>query len=337
MIRSLAVIAFVLLAPLAHAQTGLERELSLTLSPEYPAPGDTVQLSIETFALDLNRSVVVWYVNDTEIARGVGIAESSIQVGAAGTETTVKVVAEDEAGILGSASATIRPSQVDLLWEAAAYAPPFYKGRTLPGSDSPIRAQALARFRTTNGTLVPESNIIYTWYRNGSVATSGRGKSAVTLPGPGLFGSDTIRVTLASVDGSFTGAASTRITSTDPFAMLYENHPLFGILFHRSLEAGANTLETEQKVTAIPYFSNILTPLDPSLNYEWEVNGERIQPDPREPQTLTIATGGYQGPVDIALSIMSSRDIAMRAAGNWRLTFGSGDSLLSGLNPFGGN
>jgi hypothetical protein len=339
MIRALAIFALFSVAPLAHAQsvTGLERELTLTLSPEYPAPGDIVQLSIETFALDLNRSEVVWYANEKEIARGTGLVQTTVPAGAAGTETDIQVVAEDEEGLVGTASATIRPSEVDLLWEAAAYTPPFYKGRVLPGSDSPIRLQALTRFRTTSGVRLPESSIVYTWYRNGAVATSGRGKSAVTLPGPALFGTDTIRVTATSADGSFSGAASTRITSVDPFAVLYENHPLFGVLYHRSIESGANTLETEQKVTAVPYFSNILSPIDPTLIYEWEVNGDRIEPDPQEPQTLTIAAGGYQGPANISLSVTSLRDFAMHAAGEWQLIFGSSESFLSGFNPFGGN
>lgn len=337
MIRALAFFALFAIAPLAHAQDviGLERSLDLTLSPEYPAPGDIVSLSIQTFALDLNRSEIIWYANDKEIARGAGLVETTVPAGAGGTETVIRVVAEDEEGLLGSASATIRPSEVDLLWEASSYAPPFYKGRILPGSDSPVRFQALARFRTASGTLLPESSIVYTWYRNDAIAVSGRGKSAVTLPGPGLFGTDTIRVSATSADGSFNGAASTRVASTDPFAVLYENHPLFGILYHRSLESGANTLETEQKVTAVPYFSNILSPMDPALLYEWDVNGERIQPNPQEPQTLTIAAGGYQGPVDIELSVSSLRDFAMHATGKWQLMFGANGALFSGFNPFG--
>ena len=170
----IAVILFA--APLAHAQL-FERELTLAMSPQYPAPGDTVTLSVTTQALDLARAEIVWFADEREIARGYGLTEASVTLGAAGKATDIVVVAEDDAGTLARAVASIRPSEVDLLWEATSYVPPFYEGRTLPGPNGPIRAQAIARFRTANGTLVPEKDIIYTWYRNDSIAVSGRGKA----------------------------------------------------------------------------------------------------------------------------------------------------------------
>lgn len=325
---------------LAHAQISnavFERELNLTLSPEYPAPGETVRLSIQTYALDLNRSNVVWYANDKEIARGAGLTEASVVAGESGFETRILVIAEDDEGITAGASAVIRPAEIDLLWEAESYAPPFYEGRVLPGTNSPIHAQAVARFKTPNGQTIADSDIVYTWYRNDAVAGAGRGKSSVTLPGPALFGSDTIRVAAVSVDETVSSEASTRISSVDPFITLYENHPLFGVLYHRSLEPGATTMETEQKVTAVPYFAGIRSPRDSQLAYEWSVNETRIEPDPREPQTLTITANGYRGPAAISLSLTSASDIFLRAVGEWRLVFGSESSIFSGLNPFDGN
>lgn len=336
MIRFVALaIVVVGFASSAHAQTNFGRTLDLTLSPEYPAPGETVRLSIQTYALDLNRSEIVWFANEREIARGDGLTETTILAGAAGTETTVNVTAEDEEGLIASATAAIRPAEVDLLWEADSYVHPFYEGRVLPGTASTIRAQALARFQTANG-LVPESNIVYTWYRNNAQVTSGRGKSSASLPGPALFGTDTIRVVAVSADGKYSGAASARIFSVDPFPVLYENHPLFGVLFHRALEGSANTLETEQKMTAVPYFAGVSSLADPSLIYEWRVGNTNITPDAKEPQTLTLAANGYQGPVNIELALMSASDIAMRAVGAWELIFGRGDTVFTGINPFGG-
>ncbi|MFZ2886967.1 MAG: hypothetical protein WA021_04075 [Minisyncoccia bacterium] len=324
------------LSPFAYAQSDFGRELILTISPTYPAPGQTVRLSIKTYALDLDRSTVTWFVNEKEVARGVGLMETTIVAGQYGAESRIDVVAVDEEEVSARATAVIRPTEVDLLWEAASYAPPFYTGRVLPGASSPIRAQAIARFTSADGKPVADKDIVYTWYRNDAVTVSGRGKSSVVVPGPTLFGADIFRVVAVSADKTLSGEASTRIPSVDPFTMLYENHPLFGILYHRSIEPGATTLETEQKVTAVPYFAGIVSPSDPRLMYEWSVNGTRIEPNPQEPQTLTVTANDYRGPATINLSLMSSSDALLRALGEWQLVFGSSDtSFLTDLNPFG--
>ena len=113
-----AVLFFLAYAPFASAQlslTGLERPLSLTMTPEYPVPGENVHLTVQSYGLDLNRSIVVWYENGKEIARGIGVTTATIIAGKLGSRTTIEVVAEDDAGLVGSAQATIRPTEVDLL------------------------------------------------------------------------------------------------------------------------------------------------------------------------------------------------------------------------------
>ncbi len=338
-ILSLGALLFLACTSVAYAQfslTGLERQLTLTLAPTYPEPEQLVQLSIQTYALDLDRSTIVWYANDAEIARGVGETKASVQAGKAGEELHILVIARDEEGITASAEAFIRPAEVDLLWEALSYVPPFYAGRALPGANSPIRAHALARFYTPNGTLIPDSDIIYTWYRGDAVALKGRGKSSAVLQGPALFNTETIRVVVESADKSFSGEAGTRIFSTDPFVLLYENHPLFGPLYHRALQGSVNTLEVEQTITAAPYFANILTPQDASLSYNWSVNGSLITPDPKEPHTLTITAQDYSGPADIELNLSSLSDVLLQAAAEVQLVFGGSASLFDNLNPFFG-
>ena len=334
------VLFFLAYAPFTSAQlslTGLERPLSLMMAPEYPAPGENVHLTVQSYGLDLNRSIVVWYENGKEIARGIGVTTATIIAGKLGSRTTIEVVAEDDAGLVGSAQATIRPTEVDLLWQTDSYVPPFYEGRALPGTSATIRAQALARFKQMNGALLPDTSIIYTWYKNGTKIASGRGKSSAMFPGPTLFGSDDIRVVAESADGTLRGATRARITSVDPSVELYENHPLFGTLFHRALAAGARTTETEEEVVAVPYFAHVRSPRDASLSYAWEVNGTPVAADPKVPDTLIITTDGYTGPATITLTLTSLADIFLRATGSWQIIFDQGNSTIFGTDPFGGS
>ncbi|MFZ2555415.1 MAG: hypothetical protein WAZ27_00990 [Minisyncoccia bacterium] len=329
--------AAMLLPFFSHAQlslTGLERELDLALTPEYPAAGEDVVLALSSFGMDLARSSITWYVNGKPIAAGAGKTELSVKAGELGTELTVMAIAEENSGIVGSARANIRPTEVDLIWSADSYVPPFYEGRALPGTNATIHAQALARFKKANGTFIPDADIIYSWYQGSKRIVSGRGRSSATFAGPALFGAQELFVVAESADGIYRGRASARIQSVDPGLELYENHPLFGVLYHRAFVGSVLTLESEQLVTAVPYSAHVNFSRDASLLYEWQVNGARIEPDPKRVDTLSIAVNGYSGPAQIKSTLTSASDLFLRAQGSWELVFSESTSIFDS-NPFG--
>lgn len=323
----------------AHAQllTGLERPLNLTMTPTYPVAGDAIHFSVQSYGVDLDRSSIVWYADGKEIARGNGLREAEATAGALGSATKITVVAEEPNGLIGSAEAVIRPTEVDLLWHADSYAPPYFRGRVFAGAGSTIRAQAIVRFVNADKTVVAENNIVYQWYVDSTQIATGRGRSSVSLPAPTIFGNATLTVIATSVDGIYRGQASTRIASTDPVLELYENHPLFGILYHRALVGSATTLEREQKVTAIPYFAHISDLNDSDLVYAWNAEGLALQADTEHPETLTVTTSGYAGPVDISLSLTSMQNWFLKAEGSWELIFAEGTTIFDRLNPFAPN
>lgn len=321
----------------AHAQfslTGLERQLTLTLTPEYPDAGEVVNLSVSSFGMDLARSSISWYENGKPFAQGAGRTEATLVSGALGSVTRIDVIATEESGIVGSARAVIQPTEVDLIWSADSYVPPFYEGRRLPGSSSVIRAQALVRFKKPNGTYVSDADIIYSWYKGSQRILSGRGKSGATFPGPTLFEREEIVVLAESVDGTYRGRAAAQIQSVDPTLELYENHPLFGILFHRAFVGSVLTLESEQLVTAVPYSAGARSSRDTDFIYSWKVNGKDIQANPERIDTLLITANGYTGPAAIEASLTSARDWFLGAKKSWELVFSDTTSIF-GSNPFG--
>lgn len=314
-----------------------ERPLTLTVIPEHPAPGESVHLTIQSYSIDLNRSDITWSVNDKIIAQGAGIKDITVRAGALGTRTSIVVIATENDENVGQAAAIIAPTEVILLWDSDSYVPPFYKGRSLAGTSATLHAYALARLSTASGVPIPERDIIYTWSRGGTVlnSLSGRGKSSISLQGPALYGSDTLGVQAESSDRSVQGVASARIPATDTALELYENHPLFGILFHRAFAGDVNTNENEEKVTAVPYFAHVVSPSDSSLTYEWHVNDSPIAPNSDEPQTLTITAQNYTGPARISLSLTNANDILMRATNLSRLIFGGASNVFGSGNLFG--
>jgi len=331
-------VCLLLAAPVVHAQIYAPGEpLTLTVSPQYPAPGETVRLSLNSYSIDLERSSITWRSNGTVIANGGGVKEASVVVGKLGSATRVSVSVIDENGDPWGTEAVLRPAEIDIIWNADSYAPPFFKGRARAGASSEIRAHALVRFVRADGSLVPESDIIYTWFQNGAEkpAVSGRGKSSARLPAPALRGTDSIAIRAETLDRAYSGATSVAVPKSDAFLTLYENHPLFGILYHRAIIGEVNTNEREQKVTAVPYFSQVFSPDDDSLSYSWAVNGVSITAEPDEPSTLTLSVDGYSGPADITLTLTSATDMLLRAAGSWNMVFGANTGAFFGTGIFG--
>jgi hypothetical protein len=165
---------------------------------------------------------------------------------------------------------------------------------------------------------------------------SGRGKSSVSIDAPTLFGTDTISVEAVSADAFVSGEASVAISDKAPDLVLYEDHPLFGIMFHTAIGPNAFIPESEMSFTAIPYFAPAHSAADPSLDYAWRVNGSPLSGAAGTPNEITINAAGSGGPARIQLSLSHATNYFFGADGAWGVTFTRGASGGSGANdPFG--
>lgn len=309
-------------------------DLGLTMTPEYPAPGDTVHLSAASSQIDLERSDIIWYANGSVIAQGAAKRGIDLLAGALGSETDVVVVARAPDGTSVSGEAFIRPVEVDLLWESSSYVPSFYRGRALPSAGTTIRAWASVRIENSSGSLVPERDIVYTWRRNGSIvqSVSGRGESSAMFPAPALFGTDTLTVNAAAVDGAFEGSASARISSVEPSLLLYEDHPLFGVLYNDSLAPSTSRFDPEATFAAVPFFAQAGNPTDPQLIYAWSVNGKSVPTEAGNPNEITIGANGVSGLAQIALALTEAGNWSVDSNGMWSISFSSSGSPTA--DPF---
>ncbi len=325
-------------ASVAYAQSaffGAASGITITTTPEHPGANAHVHLAAASPAINLDRSDITWYADNAAIAQGAGVKEADIITGPLGSETRVLVVAQSADGTSVSGEAFIRPTEVDLLWESDSYVPPLYRGRALPSAGGALRVEAVARFETPDGAAVPDSDIIYTWRRNGSVqqSESGRGKSSAILPAPALFGTDTISVDAVSADGALSGSASASVPSTEPLLMLYEDHPLYGLMMHQALLAQTSISDSEMAFAAVPYFAPVQSPNDPRLNYAWQVNGTNVPPDGTQPNEITINADKSNGLAQVALALTRAADWSMNAKGVWSISF-SAAGIAPGADPF---
>lgn len=344
MIRAVSLGIFLALALVlpVYAQLGLDfgsANVSLSITPEHPAPGNTVRITAQSSSIDLRVYDLAWYANGKKIAGGAGLLETDVVAGLLGSEMNVEAVVSSAGVETASAQAIIRPVEIDLLWESDSYVPAFYRGRALPSAGTGLHMEALVRFKRPNGSFVPQNEILYTWRKNGYViqSISGRGKSYASIGSPPLFGGDVISVDVESLDGDFAGSASVRVPSVEPELMLYENHPLFGIMYHRALGAQTFAPQTEMTFAAVPYFAEAGSPDDGRLTYAWRVNGNAVVNDPARGSEITINAENSSGLALIQLALSSVSNFFLSRSGSWAISLGGSAGGTSGANLFQGN
>jgi hypothetical protein len=245
-----------------------------------------------------------------------------MRAGGLGSETVIEVYVETPDGNVGSARATFRPTELDLVWESDSYTPPFYRGRALPSAGSTLALQAFARFKRADGFVAP-ADITYTWRADGTLLSSlsGRGRSSVRIPGPSLYGSKKISVS-ATAEG-FASSASVVISSVEPVLRLYIDHPLLGAMFHQALGTNARTTDAETTLVASPLYAPARNLADQNLVYAWRVNGTAIEPDPAEPEYITLSASEGAQSATVELSLTHRTNWYLESTGEWNITLGS--------------
>jgi len=314
-----------LLPEVTFAQLSLletTQDLYITMEPSYPGPNQSVFLTLRNPAGSLANSMIRWSTGGKTIAEGEGKDSAEIRTGALGSKTVVTATLSGERAI--QASITIIPTSIDLLFEATSYVPPFFPGRPLPSPGTRLRLLAIPHFGS-GGAEVASSKITFTWRQNGAVvaSVSGKGKAAVSLPAPALFGTDVISVEARSQDGVYSGVASVRIPALDPSPTLYRDHPLFGIEYYKALETTTNVPEAEMTFAAVPYFADTASPNDPRLSYLWEINGTPVVASGTGASAITINANKSSGIARVSLTITSAFNVYLHAENSWNILFGT--------------
>jgi len=262
-------------APLSlFAQTGtIGTELSMALAPEHPRPGDQTVVSVESYNIDLNRSTVTWFVNDKTVKRGVGEKRITVIAGKGGERMDIRVVAVAENGNTYSASLSLRPAEVNLLWQAESYAPPFYKGKALMPYQGTVLVAAVPSF-ANGASVMPASSLIYTWKDGDNVVgdSSGKGKSLFVFRGEIPVDLKTISVTVESPDHTMIADASITVVPVAPRLLFYEENPLYGLLFGKALTGTVPLSGDEMRVSAIPYYFETASRSNKDVSYNWQLN-----------------------------------------------------------------
>lgn len=251
----------------------LEEQVSVTIDPTLPRPYETVNIRVDAYGTDLSRAFITWKVNNVIKKTGRGEQAIEINSGAPGTQQTIILDVQPVGGPLISKRIIIKPQEVDLVWEARSYAPPFYKGKTLQGYMGDIVVVAMPNFYS-GGKPAASRNPYFKWQLNGDGIenSSGLGRNSVSLSGGILLQPQDIQVEVTDDDLNKSKQFLT-IEPEQSSVLFYKNSPLYGIMFNEAIAQHTLT-SPEIALTAIPYFFESPARATGKLQYEWRVNGE---------------------------------------------------------------
>jgi hypothetical protein len=328
---------FLLYAPPLSAQTLAEAlpseiEARITVSPEYPRPGDTVTLTLSSLTSDLSPVSIEWSKNGERVGGGVGVVSFETTAGPLGSSDDIRAVLFEDGLTVFEASAAVVPTELFLIAESDSHVPLLYRGRAESTVGSSLRLEADPFFVRANGSRVPVSEIVFTWRRNGNVipVSSGRGKQTATIALSPLARENSISVEARSADGTFSHEKTLRASTREPILTLYEKDPLLGVLYHHALSPYESRPDVETSFVAVPYFfPEISSSRDPRLLWSWRVNGLTIEPHIETPEQITLRAGGESRAARIDLSLDHQKNLFATTRGAWSVLLGNAPEASS--------
>lgn len=244
------------------------QSFSITKNPPFPKAGDDVLLSISSFVLDLNNSLITWKEDGETLFQGVGAKSYTIEN--ADNQNILVEILDNNSGQKISQSIKITTEEVDLLWEAVgSYTPPFYKGKALPPLEANINVVAVP------GSIAP-SELTFNWEKDygKQQAQSGRGKNSFSFVATALEQLNAISVSVDSKDSSFQSQNDLVIRYGNSEVVFYEDHSELGTLFNKAVMNGHFVGDDKEiTLTAIPFFVSVDTLSSSVLDMVWSLNG----------------------------------------------------------------
>lgn len=305
-------LATLLLVPaLAAAQGAGPEPLTLDISPRYPGPYDTVQVTPMSTLIDLPSATTALFVNGKQVATATGGAPFSVPMQGPGVLVSIQVRAI-AGGKTYIASISLRPSAVALVLEPISTTHPFYEGAPLLASEGRARLIAIPDLRTGSGARLDPTKLSYSW-RLGEQqlqAQSGIGRSVLTLTGPVRYRDATAIVTVTSPENGLAAQTSLTLSPIDPLVLLYRNDPLLGPLYDTAIGNTYAMHGEEDGLIGVPYFFSVVPRL------AWSVAGN----DGGTDSSVTLRTTG---------SGAGSAGVSLSATGATTFEIGSAQTAVS--------
>lgn len=273
-----------------HAQIPQSIEgLEVTMVPEAPQSGESVTITLKSYNTDLNAASFVWYVNDKIVSSEVGKTSITVTAPANGKTLNVSTTIQTAEKRTIKKTFSIKPNDIDLVWETNGYAPPFYKGKPYIAHQNTIRIIAIPHFVGKNGVEINPKTLIYQWKKNSTSLQdeSGYGKQTVSIVDGVVPRPFVISVVVSARDGSLQGQRQLSIEATEPSLSLYVDDPLYGVMYNNEIPSTLRIRNREVTLLAVPFGFN--TSEKSATRYAWSINNTE-RPELSANRSVTLRT-----------------------------------------------
>lgn len=244
--------------------------ITMSTVPAVPGPNQEVTITINSFAVNLNSSEIVWYIDGEPMAQGMAMKSFSFRTKDFGTPSVINASIVGPNGTIDKRF-IIEPSEVDLLWEANTVTPPFYKGKALPTFKSLVRVTAIPR---KNSPASDPATFYYKWtYNRIQGLGEAQAMNSVTIPMGYPDSPVPVNVEVTIKGTSWKAPEFMNVVPAEPKIVFYEEAPLLGTNFFTALTKGSEREGNQIALRAVPYFFSTDNLLNNDLVYTWTVNG----------------------------------------------------------------
>jgi hypothetical protein len=276
--------------PISAQVPSIKEQVFVDVYPTVPKPGDVVTLSATAFGgIDINSADINWIVNGKSVLKGRGEKEFSVKVGGDGVLTTVEMRVQPQYGEEVVRTFKFNPAEVDVLWQANTYTPPFYKGKAFYTPEANVEFVAMPNITTTNGSKIQPSKAVYNWRIDYTAYgdKSGFGKNVFKFAGSILSKPTNVNVVAYDpLNNESAGVGKLDIGPTQPLLLMYEIHPTYGPMFNRAAVGTYRFGAQDIQLGAYPYFFS--TTSKKNIKYAWTINNYTLEELPENQDFLTL-------------------------------------------------
>jgi len=308
---------------------GVEEQVSVKFSPENPQDSEPFTVRVDSFSTDLNRAAFTWRVGGSIYSSGRGLNVENFQAPRSGGRLDIELNITTAEGNQILKTYTIAPAKVDLYYEAGTYTPPFYQGKRIYTYQSDVTVHAFP-YINEGGSFLGRDQLSYIWEVDNRVVQdqSGYGKSSFTHNSGLLSQSAKISVTVSSVGSPSVAEADIFVDPKNPDVLMYENHPLYGIITKNVVDGFYELTSPDVFISAIPLFFSVDSREAFDLDYSWNLNGQNLEIFDGVSQIAFRNSKNEEGEARIRVNIKNRKNILQSVSVTGQLIFSKIDEFI---------
>lgn len=335
MIKKVLLLLFVLLLPISFSlgaitQSGTGSNVTATIKPNDPKPGDFVEITINGYGFNISDTYFEWSKNGKKVKTGVGASIYYFQLGQVGEATRISVIVISNKRKLAEKKFYFEPSEIEFSWEADSFVPPNYNGRARASAGGDIKIVAIPRIANQTGKIENINDLNYLWYKNDVPITelSGKGRNIIKIKTNSNDSQLKIGLTASNQSGQNFAKETLLINLGQPEISFYENRPLSGPNFQKQIISSYDLYDQETSFLVVPFFwpkSDFN-----NIKFLWRVNNS-VAETSENSEILTVRqpeSGSGQNQVSVQLETKEKK-----AQGRFNIKFGNNLLKFNNVNP----